>query len=132
MQGSAMQKMSPAVERAVRIELLRARAAIERESLAHGVAETGRALSPSHLIKGLLPGFSGGGSTRLVWQAIGLVRRYPVILSSVSAMVLGGNKRSKLLKLATGAVVGWQVFRAWQSRQGDDGGPPSHTPPSVP
>lgn len=115
-----MHKMSPEVDRAVRIELLRARAAVERESLVLGLAEAGRELSPSHLLKGLLPGLGGlgsGNSSRLAWQAFSLLRRYPFIMSGVSAVFLGGNKRSKLLKLAAGAAVGWQAFRAWRSTQ---------------
>jgi len=55
-------------------------------------------------------------------QAIGLARRYPLISSSVSAMFMRGGKKSKLLKLAGGALVGWQLFKLWQdSRQDDDG-----------
>jgi hypothetical protein len=112
-------KLSPVVERAVRIELLRAQAAIDREELIQNVADLGVSLSPSHLVKGLLPGGLGGlasgNGSRMALQAFSLMRRYPVVLSSLSAVFLGGNKRSKLVKLATGAVVGWQVFRAWRS-----------------
>jgi hypothetical protein len=114
-----MAKLSPVIDRAVRIELLRARAALEREELVQNVADLGVSLSPSHLVKGLLPGglggLGGGGASRLALQAFTLARRYPVVLSSLSAVFLGGNKRSKLVKLATGAVVGWQLFRAWRS-----------------
>jgi hypothetical protein len=122
-----MAKLSPVIDRAVRIELLRARAALEREELVQNVADLGVSLSPSHLLKGLLPGGLGVGSgSRLALQAFTVARRYPVILSTLSAMFLGGNKRSKLVKLATGAVVGWQVFRAWRSSH-PDGHAPAET-----
>jgi hypothetical protein len=129
-------KLSPVVERAVRIELLRAQAAVEREVLIQNVADLGVSLSPSHLVKGLLPtglgglgGLTSGNAPRLALQAFSLMRRYPVVLSSLSAVFLGGNKRSKLVKLATGAVVGWQVFRAWRSSHADGPAPADKNPP---
>jgi hypothetical protein len=122
-----MAKLSPVIDRAVRIELLRARAALEREELVQNVADLGVSLSPSHLLKGLLPGglggLGGGSAPRMAMQAFTLARRYPVVLSTLSAVFLGGNKRSKLVKLATGAVVGWQVFRAWRANHPDSQAP---------
>lgn len=116
-----MTKRSPDVDRAVRIELLRARAAIERESLAQGIVSAGRKLEPAALFKSMLPGLSSGGASRWAMQAIGLARRYPLISSSVSALFMRGGKKSRLLKLAGGALVGWQLFKLWQdSRQDDD------------
>ena len=36
-------------------------------------------------------------------------------------MFMRGGGKSKLLKLAGGALVGWQLFKLWQdSRQDDD------------
>ncbi|WP_251865791.1 hypothetical protein [Achromobacter sp. Marseille-Q4962] len=118
-----MNKRSPTVDRAVRIELLRARAAIERESLAQGLAAAGRRLEPAALLKSFIPGLGGGGgaASRLALQAISLARRYPIISSSLSALFMGGGKRSKLLKVAGGLFVGWQLYRMW--RGSDD--PPS-------
>jgi len=116
-----MAKRSPTVDRAVRIELLRARAAIERESLAQSIASAGRRLEPASLIKGLLPGLASGGASRWALQAISLARRYPIVSSSLSAMVMRGGKRSKLLKIAGGAFVGWQLFKAWKGSRQDDG-----------
>lgn len=116
-----MTKRSPSVDRAVRIELLRARAAIERESLAQGIVSAGRKLEPAALFKSFLPGLGGGGVSRWAMRAIGLARRYPLISSSLSAMFMRGGGKSKLLKLAGGALVGWQLFKLWQDvRQDDD------------
>jgi len=124
-------KLSPAIDRAVRMELLRAKAAVEREALLHNLAEAGVALSPSHLVRSVLPsslqglvgggGLGGGGSSKIAMQAFTLLRRYPMVLSSVSALFLKGNKKSKLLKLAAGALVGWQALRVWREKQDSDG-----------
>jgi hypothetical protein len=113
-----MSKLSPAVDRQVRIELLRARAAVEREALVHNVAGVAESLSPSRLIKGLVPRVGAGNLPMLAWQAFSVVRRYPVVASSLSAVFLRG-KRSRLLKLGTAAVVGWQVYRGWRARRAD-------------
>ncbi len=77
-----MVKRSPTIDRAVRIELLRARAAIERESLAQSIASTGRKLEPASLIRSLLPGLASGNASRWALQAISLARRYPIVSSS--------------------------------------------------
>lgn len=134
-----MNKMSPEVDRQVRIELLRARAAVERDALVHHVAGVSESLSPSRLIKGLVPRMGATSMPALAWQAFSLVRRYPVITSSLSTIFLRG-KRSKLLKLASAAAVGWQVYRGWQARQARQAAgagsftspvPPTSRPPSA-
>lgn len=135
-----MNKLSPEVDRQVRIELLRARAAVEREALVHNVAGLTQSLSPAHLIKSLMPRLGAGNMPGLAWQAFSLVRRYPIITSSLSTIFLRG-KRSRLLKLAGAAAVGWQVYRGWQARQAEAraGGtaditsrvPPTSRPPFV-
>ncbi|MFD4841553.1 hypothetical protein ACFWP0_28925 [Achromobacter sp. NPDC058515] len=114
-----MKKRSPTVDRAVRIELLRARAAIERESLAQSIVSAGRKLEPASLIRGMLPGLASGGASRWALQAITLARRYPIVSSSLSALFMRGGKRSKLLKIAGGAFVGWQLFKTWQGMRHD-------------
>ncbi|AOB30065.1 hypothetical protein AKI39_04240 [Bordetella sp. H567] len=135
-----MNKLSPEVDRQVRIELLRARAAVEREALVHNVAGLTESLSPAHLVRGLMPRLGASNIPGLAWQAFSLVRRYPVITSSLSTIFLRG-KRSRLLKLASAAAVGWQVYRGWQARQGQRYAtraaavtspiPPTSRPPSV-
>ncbi|MGE8638729.1 MAG: hypothetical protein ACN6PR_08815 [Achromobacter sp.] len=110
-----MSKRSPTVDRAVRIELLRARAAIERESLAQSIVSTSHKLEPASIIRGLLPRLASGGASRWALQAITLARRYPLVSSSLSTLLMRGGKRFKLLKIAGGALVGWQVYKLWQS-----------------
>ncbi|ALM84737.1 hypothetical protein [Bordetella sp. N] len=144
-------KLSPAVDRAVRMELLRAKAAVEREALVHNLAEAGVALSPTHMVRSVLPPslrglvggsrsgghgggglsglISGAGGKQLAFQAFTLLRRYPMVLSSASALLLGGNKKSKFLKLAAGALVGWQAFRVWKEKEGSPATARSAAPP---
>jgi len=107
--------LSPAVDRAVRIELLRARAALEREALAHEISRLGRSLDPRALVQGLLPRVANGQGRHLLWQAVRLARRFPVLTSTVSAWLLGG-KRSRLIRLGSGALLAWQVFQTWRGR----------------
>ncbi len=114
-----MTKRSPTIDRAVRIELLRARAAIERESLAHNIIDTGHRLEPSSIIRGLLPRLASGGASRWALQAITLARRYPIVSSSLSTFLMRQGKRSKLLKIAGGAFVGWQLLKLWQRSRDD-------------
>ncbi|OZI71080.1 hypothetical protein [Bordetella genomosp. 12] len=106
-------RQSPAVERQVRIELLRARAAIERESLAQSIAETGQALEPANLVRGLLPKLTRGNTSQWVLQAYNIARRYPIVSSAASAMFMGGGKRLGLLRWAGIGLAGWQLARTW-------------------
>ncbi|ANY16966.1 hypothetical protein [Bordetella pseudohinzii] len=106
-------RQSPAVERQVRIELLRARAAIEREGLAQSIAEAGQALEPANLVRGLLPRLSQSGASQWMWQAYRLARRYPIVSSAASALFMGGGKRLGALRWAGLGLVGWQLVRAW-------------------
>lgn len=118
-----MPNRSPAVDRAVRIELLRARAALERESLVHSIAAAGQALAPAALLRRYVPRLGAGNASRLLWQAVSLARRYPFISSTLSALIMGrGGKRSRLLRLVGGALLGWQVLKAWRTHAGRDAG----------
>ncbi|KDB59098.1 hypothetical protein [Bordetella bronchiseptica] len=111
-----MARHSASVDRMVRLELLRARAALEREALAQGIVEAGRTLTPGNMVKSIWPSLGKANTSRLFWQAFALVRRYPFVSSTLSAMVMGrGARRSGLLKLAGVALVGWQAYRIWQS-----------------
>ncbi|MFQ6689632.1 hypothetical protein OMF49_12285, partial [Bordetella pertussis] len=95
-----MARHSASVDRMVRLELLRARAALEREALAQGIVEAGRTLTPSNMVKSIWPSLGKANTSRLFWQAFALVRRYPFVSSTLSAMVMGrGARRSRLLKL---------------------------------
>ena len=114
-----MAKRSPSIDRAVRIEPLRARAAIERESWPRASPAPAASWSRPRL-KSLLPGLASSNASRWALQAIGLARRYPLVSSSLSAMFMRGGKRFRLLKVAAGALVGWQLWKTWQEASGKD------------
>lgn len=110
-----MAKSTKDIDRAVRIELLRARSAIEREALVQDIASTTTSLKPGNLIKRLLPSVTQGNVSNLLWQGVSLARRYPFVSSTLSAWVMGRGKRAGFVKLASGALLGWQVFSAWRN-----------------
>ncbi len=91
----------------VRIELLRARAAIERETLAAGQAgyeRTGNACS-----SGARPAAGLALKRRFHrWplQAIRLARRHPIISSALPALLMGRGKRGSIVRLAAVGLAG--------------------------
>lgn len=97
-------KRGPAFERAVRIEMLRARAAIERDSIErHGVSLVD-SLDPRLALGRLLPGNVQG----VVSRGLKLVTRYPYILSALLS-----NRRFKAVRwisVAALAVGAWAMF----------------------
>lgn len=111
-----MSQPSSRHDRTVRIELLRARAAIERQSMAHGVQQLSESLTPRGLLESILPG--GGGSSRraspsdMLSRVFSMSRRYPMVLSLGSALLsTAARRRLRWWKLAVGAAVAWQVSR---------------------
>jgi hypothetical protein len=110
-----MAKSTKDIDRAVRIELLRARAAIERETLVQDIAYTANSLKPGNLIKGLLPSGTQSNFSNILWQGVSLARRYPFVSSTLSALVMGRGKRTGFFKLASGALLGWQAWSAWRN-----------------
>lgn len=108
-----MKKSLSAQDRALHIELVRARAAIERQRLKRGVHELGLSLRPAALAKGVLPGLTGGrGATDWLFRIFSLSRRYPLLTSGASALLSGVGKRHRLLKIGLGLLVVWQLNRA--------------------
>jgi len=102
-------------DRAVRIELLRARAAIERQSVAHSIQDLGQSLTPRGILDAVLPSRASGKRrppSQLLLQAFSMTRRYPMVLSLGSALLSGAARRKlRWWKLAAGAVVAWQMSR---------------------
>ncbi|MBJ7264728.1 MAG: hypothetical protein JHC61_13860 [Burkholderiaceae bacterium] len=121
-----MAKRSAAVDREIRIELLRARAALERQALALDIEEASHRLSPGNALREFIPGLGGlsavfgrkpGGSRAggLAIQAYRLWRQYPIIGSTVSALALGGSRKARVVKAIVGGVVAWKLYDLWQS-----------------
>lgn len=100
-------------ERAIRIELLRARAAIERQGLAHGVADVRESLTPRNLLESFLPrSRRRAASSGLLLQMLNLTRSYPMVLSLGSAVLSTvARRRMRLWKLAGGAALAWLLAR---------------------
>ncbi len=95
-----------AQERAIRIELLRARAALERQALSQQIHTLGNELSPGNLLRSVAPsGRSVGG---LLTSALTLTRRYPLLLSGASTLLssLGG----RWVRLGALALTGWKLY----------------------
>ena len=120
-----MGKRSAATDREIRIELLRARAALERQALALDIQEAGHCLSPGNALREFVPGLGGlgafgrsAGSSRaggLAMQAYRLWRQYPIVGSTVSALALGGSRKARVVKAVVGAVVAWKLYGLWQT-----------------
>jgi hypothetical protein len=103
-------------ERALHIEVVRARAALERQNLASNVKVLSHSLTPGALFKGLLFGKSSRSRFRspadLLFRALTLTRRYPLLASSVSAVLSGVGKRRRWWRIAGGLLLSWQLARA--------------------
>ncbi|GHC44119.1 hypothetical protein GCM10010096_14120 [Alcaligenes pakistanensis] len=103
---STKQESMSAQERAVRIELLRVRASLERQSMSSQIHSLGDDLSPGNLWNSVKPsGLSMGG---MVTSALSLSRRYPFLLSGASAVISSfGGRWMRLGALALGA---WKLY----------------------
>ena len=115
-----MAKSNPYLERKVRIEVLRARAAVERGQLCKVASELSHSLEPSTLFNvvrsqlthGLSSGL-GAGMGSWVDLIFSSGRRYPLLFSGASALlssVLGKKK----WRLGAMALTAWRLFGAYQ------------------
>lgn len=103
-------------ERAIRIELAQARAALERRRLRRSGCRLADDLQPSNLARSLMPQFGGGGGSSfslsdLVGRAVRLTQRYPMLLSGVSSLVPILGRRSRLMRLAGGVLLAWKFLK---------------------
>lgn len=102
-------------ERAIRIELAQARAALERRRLRRSGCRLADDLQPANLARGLMPQFGRGGSSfsvsDLVGRAVRLTQRYPMLLSGVSSLVPILGRRSRLMRLAGGVLLAWKFLK---------------------
>lgn len=110
-----MKKTLSAHDRALQIELVRARAAIERQNLRHNVCDLMQAVRPGALLRNAIPEFSGSkGGSLLNWafNLLSLSRRYPLLTTGASALLSGAGRRHRLLKMGLGLFVAWQISRS--------------------
>jgi hypothetical protein len=107
-----MKSLSPAKERALKIELLRARAALERQSMARGAQNLVESLAPRALLRSVFPRATSKSPADWIFQAVTLTRRYPLLASSVSAVLGGVGKRKRWWRIGAGLLLSWQVARS--------------------
>lgn len=109
-----MSRQAKAKHRAIRIELLRARADLERRTLCQQSQNLAEDLQPRNLLNSLTPAFSARNMGNWVSNAVRLSRRYPFLLSSASSVLslFGG----RWVKFATVGIVGWRLFSNYQDR----------------
>lgn len=120
-----MSKPNSHLERQVRIELLRARAAVERQEMCLLTRQIGQSLQPEHifdLFKGQLSkSFSSnfGSHTKTGhWLdfLLSFGKRYPLLVSGASALA-GSVMSKKKWRLGALALTSWRLFNAYQSMQ---------------
>ncbi|TEA80118.1 hypothetical protein [Allopusillimonas ginsengisoli] len=100
-------------ERAVRIELARARAALERQAVARDARELAASLRPGALAHSAFPRLSSRSASQWVLEAVTLTRRYPLLASGASALLsgLGKGKRRRWWRIGAGLLLSWQLAR---------------------
>lgn len=124
-------------ERLIRIELARTRAALERQNVTRTLHDLQDSFTPAGLWQSL---FSGGGARRMsrryasgLGQILALTRRYPFLLTSVSAVIssVGRGRKGWAWRIGLGALAGWKVLQSLQRRASppDDQRAVTHRPP---
>ena len=104
-------------ERALRIELIRARAALERQTFIRSAGDLRDCLKPAALVKSLIPrSVSKVRPADLLFQGVSLARRYPLLTSSVSTVLSGVGKRRRWWRIAAGLLVSWQLARSLRNQ----------------
>ncbi|NYT87033.1 hypothetical protein [Pollutimonas harenae] len=101
-----------AKERALQIELVRARAALERQSIVRGVRDLGSNLTPRSVFSSLFPRAASKSVSDWIFGLISLTRRYPLLTSGASALLSGVGKRRRLWRIGAGLLVSWQLARS--------------------
>ncbi|SHI15327.1 hypothetical protein [Pollutimonas bauzanensis] len=107
-----MKKSLSAKERALQVELMRARAALERQSLARDLNGLSQSMRPAALMHALFPRLSSRKPSDWLFQALALSRQYPLLASGASALLTGIGKRRRLWRIGAGLLLSWQVARA--------------------
>lgn len=116
-----MSKGMSAQERVVRIELARARAALERQEVARSLHQVRRSMTLSgiwHSIAGhhgQSPAHAGSHNSWLS-RIMTLSRRYPYIVSSVSALLgtIGRRRRGATWRLGLAVLGAWRLARKFK------------------
>ena len=108
-----MTRHNASYDREARIELVRARSALERQRLLRGVHELSESLRPSSLVRSLLPrSVSRKKASNWLMDGVGVVQRYPLLTSGASAVLARLGKRNRWLRLAGSLLLSWQFARS--------------------
>ena len=120
-----MTKHKTKLDRQVRIELLRARAELERKEMCYLTYDIANRVQPTQLMallkgqlmQGVSSGFGSGSKTgQWVSFALSLSKRYPLVFSGVSALA-GTVVRKKGWRLGAVALTAWRLFSVYQDMQ---------------
>ena len=104
---------SAAFDRALKIELLRTRATLEREAICAQTVQLRQSIDPREQLLNLLPGSTSG----VLGQVGQLAFRYPYLLSSAESLLASQLRRPKRLLLTGGIAL--LVWAATQYRKGN-------------
>lgn len=106
-------------KRSVQIELVRARAALERQSVVHAVRNLGASIQPRAIARNVFPRFSGRSLAAWAMQAVALTRRYPLLASTASAVFSGVSRRRRWWRIGAGLLLSWQIARNMGDKRND-------------
>ena len=98
-------------DRRARIELLRARALVERMMLRRAACDALEGLRPESLASDASVGLRAAGMGWLT-AAIRTVRRYPLVLSLASSAISGVRRGNPYARVGMLALVAWRLLRA--------------------
>ncbi|KAA0890238.1 hypothetical protein [Pusillimonas sp. ANT_WB101] len=106
-------------DRSVQIELVRARAALERQSVVHAVRNLSASMKPRAIARSAFPQLTGRSLAGWALQAVALTRRYPLLASTASAALSGLSRRSRWWRIGAGLLLSWQVARTMSGKHDD-------------
>lgn len=105
--------------REIRKEMLRTRAQVERHGLARNACRVAEDLTPGALLRSVVPsGFTSKRPTDWLAEGVGLVRRYPYVVSAASTVFSGLQRKRRLWRIGAGLLLSWALTR--RKRQVDD------------
>lgn len=103
-------------DRSTQIELVRARAALERQTMARSAKELGASLEPKVLMRSFMPKMPSRSTTDWMLKGVSLARRYPLVASGMSAILTRAAKRKKWLRIGAGLLITWQIARTFSRK----------------
>ena len=107
--------------RDVRKDMLRARAQVERHALARSTQRLAGELSPGALVRSLVPSrLSSKQPSDWLLDGVGLLRRYPYLVSAASTVFSGLHRRRRLWRIGASLLLGWALARGNRGKNRSD------------